>query len=195
MDHLKTATDEELVVMLREGRTDVSDYLICKYKDIVTKKARALYLMGGETEDLVQEGMIGLFKAMRDYEPGREASFETFARLCIDRQLYTAIQNSSRQKHIPLNTYVSFSSDEALLKELEIESPEMILIDQESSETLLRSFQKLLSPMENKVLDLYIKGYGYTVIARQLNRTPKSIDNALHRIRTKIREYLDSRQS
>ena len=153
-----------------------------------------MFLIGGETDDLIQEGMIGLFKAIQNYQSDREASFQTFAGLCIDRQLYSAVQNSNRQKHLPLNTYISLSNEEES-EHLEgswdsrTEDPESIVIDQESTRNLELKISKALSPMENKVLDYYMKGYGYVKIAEIMGKTPKSIDNALQRIRGKIRNF------
>lgn len=194
MEHLEQQTDQQLLTRIRRGESELSEALIEKYKPIVIKKARAMYLIGGETDDLIQEGMIGLFKAVRDYDPSREASFATFANLCVDRQLYTAIQNSMRQKHMPLNSYVSLSSEnESAVQELMIENPEALVIDRENADSLNREIAKLLSPLENKVLSMYLKGFGYTQIAQQLDRSPKSIDNALHRIRSKIREWLNKK--
>ena len=128
-----------------------------KYKGTVKKRARAMYLIGGETDDLIQEGMIGLFKAVQDYRPDREASFRTFAGLCIDRQLYSAVKNSTRQKHIPLNSYVSLSEEEesGSLEGLWSENPEALVIDRENTGILEKEISKALSPMENKVLDYY----------------------------------------
>lgn len=184
-------SDEELIVRLREGETEIPDYLMEKYKEFVRKKARAMFLIGGETDDLIQEGMIGLFKAIQNYQADKETSFRTFASLCIDRQLYSAVQNSNRQKHQPLNSYVSLS-DENESDHLEgswSEDPEALIIDQESTRTLEREITKVLSPMENKVLDYYLRGYGYVKIAEIMGKTPKSIDNALQRIRGKIRNF------
>ena len=184
-------SDEELIVRLREGETEISDYLMEKYKEFVRKKARAMFLIGGETDDLIQEGMIGLFKAIQNYQADKETSFRTFASLCIDRQLYSAVQNSNRQKHQPLNSYVSLS-DENESDHLEgawSEDPEALIIGQESTRTLEREITKVLSPMENKVLDYYLRGYGYVKIAEIMGKTPKSIDNALQRIRGKIRNF------
>ena len=167
-------SDEELIFRLRQGETEISDYLMEKYKEFVRKKARAMFLIGGETDDLIQEGMIGLFKAIQNYQSDREASFQTFAGLCIDRQLYSAVQNSNRQKHLPLNTYISLSNEEES-EHLEgswdsrTEDPESIVIDQESTRNM--------------------KGYGYVKIAEIMGKTPKSIDNALQRIRGKIRNF------
>lgn len=194
MTEYKKLTDEELIRRLRMGETGIIDYLMEKYKNLVRKEANAMYLLGGETDDLIQEGMIGLFKAIQNYQPDREASFQTFAGLCIDRQLYSAVQNSNRQKHLPLNTYISLSNEEES-EHLEgswdsrTEDPESIVIDQESTRNLEQEISKVLSPMENKVLDYYMKGYGYVKIAEIMGKTPKSIDNALQRIRGKIRNF------
>ena len=186
-------SDEELIMRFRAGETSIEDYLMEKYKGLVRQKARAMFLIGGDTDDLIQEGMIGLFKAVRDFQPGREAAFATFAGVCIDRQLYSAIQSSNRQKHIPLNSYVSLNQEEegSPIWELSVENPESIVIDQENARDLQQKFMGFLSPMERKVLDLYLRGEGYVEIARILNKSPKSIDNALQRIRSKIREALE----
>lgn len=191
MCRYEKCTDEELIARLRSGEEGISDYLMEKYKGFVRKKARAMYLIGGETDDLIQEGMIGLFKAVQSYHPDREASFRTFAGMCIDRQLYSAVQNSNRQKHMPLNSYISLS-EEKENDELEAswwENPENIIIDQESTEILEQEIHKVLSPMENKVLEYYLRGYGYIQIAELMGKTPKSIDNALQRMRGKIRNF------
>lgn len=185
-------SDEELIFRLRAGENEISDYLMEKYKEFVRKKARAMYLIGGETDDLIQEGMIGLFKAVQNYQPGKEASFRTFAGLCIDRQLYNAIQNSNRKKHLPLNSYVSLS-EEGEAGDLEgqwTEDPEAVVIDRERTEALKQEISRSLSSMENKVLKYYLQGYGYVKIAELLEKEPKSIDNALQRIRGKIRIYM-----
>lgn len=190
MSHYDDYSDEELISRLRSGESGISDYLMEKYKELVRYKARAMFLIGGETDDLIQEGMIGLFKAVQNYQPDKDTSFQTFATLCIDRQLYSAIQNSNRQKHMPLNSYVSLSEEEQ--EDIEgnwMESPEAIIIDQESTRALEQEIQKVLSPMENKVLNYYLRGYNYIKIAKLMDKTPKSIDNALQRIRGKIRNF------
>ena len=147
-----------------------------------------MFLIGGDTDDLIQEGMIGLFKAVRDYRTDSEASFQTFARMCIDRQIYSAVQSSNRQKHIPLNSYVSLDGTEAEnMEESWEENPESILIDRENVSALQKKMKKSLSPMEKQVLDLYLEGCDYTRIAELIDKTPKSVDNALQRIRGKIR--------
>ena len=191
MSRYDNIKDEELIARFRKGEEGISDYLMEKYKELVRKKARAMFLIGGDTDDLIQEGMIGLFKAVRDYQPDKEASFQTFARLCIDRQMYNAIQNSNRQKHQPLNSYVSLSheDEEGNFEDFHMENPESILIDRENVEALENEIKKSLSPLENRVLQLYLDGNGYMDIARILGKTPKSIDNALRRIRGKFKSY------
>ena len=192
MGKFDNISDEELIARLRDGETIIEDYLMEKYKGLVRQKARAMFLIGGDTDDLIQEGMIGPFKAVRDFQPGREATFATFARMCIDRQIYSAIQNSNRQKHLPLNSYVSLNQEDesSPIWELSVENPEEIIIDQETTRDLQQKISDYLSPMENKVLDLYLKGEGYVEIGRILGKSPKSIDNALQRIRAKIREVI-----
>lgn len=182
-------TDEELIQKLRSGEDDIQDYLMEKYKYLVKNRSRAMYLIGGETDDLIQEGMIGLFKAVRDYNQEKDASFSTFARLCIERQLYSAIQASNRQKNQPLNTYVSLSEEtgEAAIGHLWEDSPESILVDQAAREDRMKKIIGLLSPFEMHVLELYLGGNDYQQIADMIDKTPKSIDNALQRIKVKVR--------
>ncbi|MCD8153271.1 MAG: RNA polymerase sporulation sigma factor SigH [Clostridiales bacterium] len=190
MSGYENIPDEELISRMREGETGISDYLMEKYKGLVRQKARAMFLVGGDTDDLIQEGMIGLFKAVRDYQPNREASFATFARLCIDRQLYTAVASSGRQKHQPLNSYVSLSEEppETEVFQSWTGNPEEILIDRENVRILEEEIREGLSPLENRVLECYLDGYGYGEIAEILDKPPKSIDNALQRIRGKIQK-------
>lgn len=197
MNRYESCSDEELIRRLRQGEKEISDYLMEKYKELVRKRARAMYLIGGETDDLIQEGMIGLFKAVQDYRPDRESSFRTFAALCIDRQLYTAVKNSTRQKHIPLNSYVSLSEEEesGTLEGLWSENPEALIIDRETTGILEKEISKALSPMENEVLSYYLRGYGYVQIAEWMGKKPKSVDNALQRIRGKIRECIENFKS
>lgn len=187
--------DETLIRRLRAGESAIADYLMEKYKGLVKKKARAMFLIGGDTDDLIQEGMIGLFKAVRDYQPDKDATFQTFAGICVDRQIYNAIQSSNRQKHQPLNSYVSLSEqggeNEEHLGDTWVENPESIIIDQENVENLEQEITTTLSPMENQVLEYYLAGNGYGEIAELMGKTPKSIDNALRRIRTKIKEQLE----
>ena len=185
-----TCTDEELIARLRAGEREITDYLIDKYKSLVRTRARALYLVGGDHEDLIQEGMLGLFKAARDYKPGKEASFATFAGLCIDRQMYSAVASSQRQKHQPLNSFVSLSEpvSEQELRLVDEETPEEIMISRENVIGMHERIKERLSKFEYQVLELYLKGYDYTQIAEKLGKQPKAIDNALQRIRSKVRE-------
>lgn len=189
-------SDEELLERMRMGENGISDYLMEKYKSLVRKKARTLYLMGGERDDLIQEGMIGLFRAVMDFQPDKGASFMTFAGLCIDRQLYNAVQSSQRQKNLPLNSYVSFSDeDENRLEQLWVENPESIVIEREDVRAFKEEISKILSPMEKKVLDAYLRGDSYEEIAGMLGKSQKSVDNALARVRGKIRRYIDGRKN
>lgn len=185
-----TCTDEELIARLRAGEREITDYLIDKYKSLVRTRARALYLVGGDHEDLIQEGMLGLFKAVRDYKPEKEASFATFAGLCIDRQMYSAVASSQRQKHQPLNSFVSLSEpvSEQELRLVDEETPEEIMISRENVIGMHERIKERLSKFEYQVLELYLKGYDYTQIAEKLGKQPKAIDNALQRIRSKVRE-------
>lgn len=182
-------SDEELILRLRDGESEITDYLMEKYKGFVRRRSRAMYLIGGDTDDLIQEGMIGLFKAVQGYDTTGKASFKTFAGLCVDRQMYTAIQSSRRQKHIPLNSYVPLDGegDSDTFFVSRSENPEDMIIDRESTQDLQNEIRKTLSPMENKVLEYYLEGYGYVKIAEIMEKPPKSIDNALNRIRTKIK--------
>lgn len=190
--------DEELISRFKNGESEILDYLMEKYKNMVSKKARTMFLIGGENDDLIQEGMIGLFKAVRDYQPDRDAAFQTFASICVDRQIYNAIQSSNRQKHQPLNSYISLSEqdgeNEEHLGDNWGENPESIIIDQENVQDLEQEITATLSPMENQVLEYYLAGNGYGEIAQIMGKTPKSIDNALQRIRIKIREQLEQYQ-
>ncbi len=186
-------SDEELIEKLRQGEDDITDYILEKYKPLVRKKTIAMYLIGGETEDLIQEGMIGLFKAIRDYKPDKDASFYHFAELCINRQLYSALEASNRKKHQPLNSYISLSEQEhpdAVAAELLVDKesgPEQTVIEQEVWEEYKKRLAQKLSRMENQVLQYYLEGNHYIQIAEMMGKSPKSIDNALQRIRQKIR--------
>ena len=191
MCKFKELTDEELVEKIREGETICMDALIERYKRQVRNQARALYLIGGDSDDLIQEGMLGLFKAIRDYRPEKEVSFEAFARMCISRQLYSAVQAAGRQKHVPLNTYVELSEQlDTQDDRPQGKSPEELLIDRENMERLQAEIWELLSPMEKKILRAYLEGESYTAIASGLGRSPKSVDNALQRIRRKLKKFL-----
>ena len=194
MDNYERFTDEELIERLRSGEQELEDYLMEKYKGMVLKKAHAMFIVGGEREDLIQEGMIGLFRALRDYQPGKSATFATFANLCVERQLYKAIEMSGRLKNKPPNSYISLSEEEnPILDSLvfEQQDPEAIVIDRENVNVIQEKIRQHLSPFETQVLDSYLKGMTYTQIAEAMEKSPKSIDNALQRIRGKIREFLE----
>ncbi len=201
-DKYEGLSDIELIMRSREGNSEVTDYLMEKYKDLVRSKARSMFILGADNDDLIQEGMIGLFKAVRDYDAGRDASFFTFAELCISRQIYTAVQASRRQKHIPLNNYISLymntsekpEDDEKylidVLEQTGPSSPEELLIDRENVARLEQRIEESLSPFEKQVLDLYITGMSYIQIARILGKDEKSTDNALSRLKAKIKKIL-----
>ncbi len=193
-------SDEELIALLRGGDQGVADYLLEKYKNLVRKKVHALYLQGGDFDDLMQEGMIGLFHAISGYDPA-QGGFFFFAQLCITRQLLTAVKNAGRKKHIPLNTYTSLSgsddTDESGQKTGQQQErflisreydPEEIVLEQEGAEDLMARIQARLSAMEAQVLDYYLSGLGYRQIAEVMDLPPKSVDNALQRIRAKVQE-------
>ena len=195
-------SDEELIVRLRDGESGITEYLMNKYKNLVRSKAKSMYILGADSDDLIQEGMIGLFKALRDYDSGRDASFLTFADLCVSRQMYTAVQASRRQKHIPLNTYISLYGSVSTNREGEQEelvnvlaahagqSPEEVVIDRENVIQLEKAIERELSSFEKQVLDLYLTGMGYQQIAKVLGKDDKSTDNALQRIKTKLKKRL-----
>ena len=198
------SSDEELIVRLRDGEEAITDYIMDKYKNLVRSKAGSMYILGADREDLIQEGMIGLFKAIRDYDTGRDASFFTFADLCISRQMYTAIQAAGRQKHAPLNTYISLytSSSEigieqgdewklinSIISKKE-RNPEEMLIDRENVKLLEKAIDEELSSFEKEVLDLYLTGMKYGQIAKVLGKDDKSTDNALQRTKAKLRKIM-----
>ena len=194
-------TDEELILRMRDDDPKVVDIIMDKYKDMVRNKARSMYILGAEPEDLIQEGMIGLFKAVRDYDMGRDASFSTFAALCISRQMYNAIQAAGRQKHTPLNSYVSLYSERnddesgnaAFIESVAstfVVNPEQMVIDKENVEALEKAIEDNLSEMEKNVLELSMTGIGYVEIARILGVDEKSTDNALQRARGKVKKLI-----
>jgi RNA polymerase sporulation-specific sigma factor len=193
-------TDEELIIRAREGEQEIIEYLMDKYKNLVRNKAGKMFILGADRDDLIQEGMIGLFKAVRDYDSGRDASFYTFAELCVSRQMYTALQASGRKKHSPLNTYVSIyqghDEDEGakLFESLENQkerSPEDILIDKENVARIEKIIEDELSPFERQVLELSMTGMGYLEIAKLLGKDAKSTDNARNRVKMKMRKALN----
>lgn len=197
--NFKQSTDEELILLIRKGNEDATEYLLKKYAPLVKKSIRTLYIIGADTEDLSQEGMIGLFKAIQNYQQDSSASFFTFAKLCIDRQIYSAIKASKRKKHSPLNSYISFYSyineDEVeLIDNLEAgnnSNPEHIILDRENTSHIMELLEEHLSKMEKEVLPLYLDGQSYSDIALSLNKPVKSIDNAIQRIREKVKKLYD----
>ncbi len=199
MSKYERMADEQLIRDLRGGDKAIIDYIMEKYKNLVRKEANAMYLLGGENEDLIQEGMIGLFKAVQDYEPDQKASFFSFAKLCIRRQIYSAIKASKRKKHSPLNSYVSLYEEneetEALIDTMEAaqeNNPEALFVSREYVELLQSSLEESLSDLENRVLYLHLLGTDYKTIARLLDRSPKTIDNALQRIKSKTEKILET---
>lgn len=190
-------TDEQLIRMLRKGDTAITDYIMEKYKNLVRKEANAMYLLGGENDDLIQEGMIGLFKAVQNYDLAQETSFYNFARLCITRQMYSAIEASKRKKHSPLNNYISLYEKTGekgpLIDTMEAakeSNPEELLVGREYVELLQNKLMENLSDLENRVLYLHLLGTDYKTIARLLDKSPKTVDNALQRIKSKMEKIL-----
>ena len=201
LDYLNM-TDEALVERSQAGDARADEKLCERYKNIVRIKARPYFLIGADREDLVQEGMIGLYKAIRDYTPDHNAVFRSFAEMCIVRQLISAIKRATRKKHAPLNTYVSLygstfaeedNRERPLLDTMAMvrtESPEDAFISKESTEHILGSIEKLLTPLEKQVIDLFMDGYSYQQIAAALGRGTKTVDNALQRIKRKLEKHL-----
>ncbi|MCL6599318.1 MAG: RNA polymerase sporulation sigma factor SigH [Alicyclobacillus macrosporangiidus] len=200
---LEERSDEELVEAVRNGDDQALEYLIHKYRNFVRAKARSYFLIGADREDIVQEGMIGLYKSIRDYREDRLTSFKAFAELCITRQIITAIKTATRQKHIPLNSYVSLDkpiydedSDRTLLDVIgaaRVTDPEELVIHQEEFDDIELKMSELLSDLERQVLMLYLDGRSYQEIAIDLDRHVKSIDNALQRVKRKLEKYLSGR--
>ena len=202
MEKYDTIADEQLILEFRKGNSEIMDYLMVKYKTMVRKKARAMYLIGGENEDLIQEGMIGLIKAVRDFSPSQGASFASFAELCVSRQMYTAIEASKRKKHMPLNSYISlYEAGEGTDEEKKIplidtiepvveNNPETLYFGREMTEVFVEELKGNLSALENHVLYLHLMGTDYKTIAELLGKSPKAIDNALQRIRGKAEKLL-----
>ncbi|MBO5150285.1 RNA polymerase sporulation sigma factor SigH [Anaerotignum sp.] len=201
----KSAKDEELVLMAQNGDDAAQEYLLDKYKSLVRAKSRAYFLIGADSEDIIQEGMIGLYKAVRDYNEEKNASFRSFAELCVNRQMITAIKAATRQKHQPLNSYVSLNkpvyeeeSEQTYMDFLQSSSgsllnPEALLIGQENKSFLEDQMVKNLSSFETRVLVLYLQGRSYFEIANVLDKPEKSIDNALQRVKKKLEKFLEEK--
>lgn len=188
-------SDEELIQKYHDGQEEIAEYIMEKYKPLVRKNTNYLFLIGGDEDDLIQEGMIGLFKALRDYRGDKEASFSTFANLCIKRQLASALEAANRKKHLPMNNYIPFAEGEGEdginLEEMVTESnsnPEEIFFEKYSEEEFFTNLEKELSPLERKVLSMYLEGNSYKMIAELMDKSPKAIDNTLQRIRGKIKQ-------
>jgi RNA polymerase sporulation-specific sigma factor len=197
-------SDEELVDLVRDNDADALEYLINKYRNFVRAKARSYFLIGADREDIVQEGMIGLYKSIRDFRGDKLTSFKAFAELCITRQIITAIKTATRQKHIPLNSYVSLDkpiydedSDRTLLDVIcgtKVTDPEELFINREEFDDIEGKISEILSDLERQVLMLYLDGRSYQQIAVDLKRHVKSIDNALQRVKRKLERYLEGRE-
>ena len=197
-------SDEEIIIRIQEGDQSAMDYLLEKYKYLVRNKAKALYLIGGDKDDLIQEGMIGLYKAIRDYDMDRQNSFFNFADLCVSRQIYSAIKASNRKKNLPLNTYISIytpvygesgDNDEKealvdIMYQKNVSNPEELVIDKENTSMIEYELVRRLSDLERQVLSLYMQDIKYVQIAEVLGKEPKTIDNALTRIKTKLNQIL-----
>ncbi|MGN7477655.1 RNA polymerase sporulation sigma factor SigH [Solibacillus silvestris] len=202
--HFEHLTDEELVEQVHLGNTDALDFLISKYRLFVKAKARSYFLVGADKEDIIQEGMIGLYKAIRDFKEDKLASFRAFAELCITRQIITAIKTATRQKHIPLNSYVSLDkpiydeeSERTLMDIITSpisDDPEYLMINREDYTYLEQKMGEVLSELEQQVLVRYLEGQSYNEISEELNRHVKSIDNALQRVKRKLERHLELKE-
>lgn len=194
--NLDTLKDEDLVALANKGNTNAEETIFRRYKNCVKIKARTYYLIGADNDDIVQEGMIGLYKAVRDFDQSKNILFKTFADMCITRQILTAIRSANRNKHTPLNAYVSInapafgngSSAEVsdMIQENQISNPEEIYINDETGIELKQLISNKLSKFENNVLELYLDGCSYSEISKKMDKSPKSIDNALQRIKKKL---------
>ena len=192
-------TDEELIVRIREGDGEAEEQLYERYKQLVRSRAHSYFLIGADHEDLVQEGMLGLYKAVCEYDESKAASFKSFAELCVTRQILSAIKNATRKKHTPLNHYVSLnrspieqSDDLSLLntmRPLNVADPEDVLIGRENFEQMIRYLENALSPMERRVLGLYLDGFSYPQIAARIEKPLKSVDNAMQRVKHKLEAF------
>ncbi len=196
-------SDEEIAVAACDGNCHATEFLINKYKNFVRAKARSYFLIGADREDIIQEGMIGLYKSIRDFRGDKLSSFKAFAELCVTRQIITAIKTATRQKHIPLNSYVSLNkpifdedSDRTLMDVIsgaKVTDPEALMINREEYIDIERKMGEILSGLERRVLMLYLEGKSYQEIAQELQRHVKSIDNALQRVKRKLERYLEIR--
>lgn len=201
MKNYETLSDEDLLSLHRAGDARAEEALYARYKQIVRSKARTYFLIGADREDIIQEGMIGLYKAVCDYEFDKQASFRGFADLCITRQIITAIKSATRKKHMPLNSYVSLNrsmyegdSERTLvdvISSAQVSDPEELFIGRENYEAMARSIDQVLSRLEKSALALYLEGYSYQQIADTLQKTTKCVDNAIQRVKKKLEEQID----
>ena len=199
-ENYEALSDEELVELSSEGDKNATELLLSRYKNAVRSKARMYFLVGADRDDIVQEGMIGLFKAIRDFDNSKLASFKSFAELCVRRQIITAVKTATRKKHLPLNNYISLSKpafdDEGdgtlsdFLAELKDSDPESLFIWKENAAIISEKMNEVLSKLEREVLGMYLEGKSYQEIAKIMQRPPKSIDNALQRIKKKLEKYI-----
>ncbi len=193
--------DEEVAKLAKSGDSHACDHLVRKYKNFVKARTKSFYLIGAEREDVVQEGMIGLYKAIRNFDPEKRVSFKTFAEICITRHIITAVKASMRQKHIPLNNYVSLNKPDSGSEYLEncrenhqAQNPEQLIIDEENMRGVEDCMGEILSQFEAKVLAYHLNGVGYSKIAERIGKDAKSVDNALQRIKRKLEKYLRERE-
>ena len=196
--------DDDVVVLAQQGDGEALEYLLDKYKNFVRGRARSYFLVGADHEDIVQEGMIGLYKSIRDFKPDKQSSFRAFAELCVKRQIITAIKTATRQKHVPLNSYVSLNkplygeeSDRTLLDVIEgrVTNPEELFIGQEDMSHIQEQIGTVLSDLEQQVLSAFLDGKSYQEIAEMLGRHVKSIDNALQRVKRKLTHFLEEKRN
>ncbi len=197
-------SDDDVVVLAQQGDGEALEYLLDKYKNFVRGRARSYFLVGADHEDIVQEGMIGLYKSIRDFKPDKQSSFRAFAELCVKRQIITAIKTATRQKHVPLNSYVSLNkplygeeSDRTLLDVIEgrMTNPEELFIGQEDMSHIQEQIGTVLSDLEQQVLSAFLDGKSYQEIAEMLGRHVKSIDNALQRVKRKLTHFLEEKRN
>ena len=195
---MSAPTDEQLLARIREGDAESERLLYERYKQLVRSRAHSYFLIGADHEDLVQEGMLGLYKAVCEYAPDKEASFHSFAELCVTRQILSAIKNATRKKHAPLNNYISLNRSETpdgdltlldTVRSLRVADPEDVVIGQENFEQMIRYLSEVLSSMEQRVLRLYLDGYSHPQIAAVLGKPLKSVDNAMQRVKHKLESY------
>ena len=196
---MSALSDEQLLARIKEGDDEAERLLYERYKQLVRSRARSYFLIGADHEDLVQEGMLGLYKAVCEYDPDKAASFKSFAELCVTRQILSAIKSATRKKHAPLNNYVSLNRSELPDGELTlldtvrspniVADPEDVVIGRENFERIVQYLENVLSPMERRVLNLYLSGYSYPQIAAMMEKPPKSVDNAMQRVKRKLEAF------